>query len=234
MPDVIETKLLEETSVREVTREYSYNTGGSGGSTSDHGGGGGNDDDWDNDGVKNWNDYKPHDPQVRTLNDIKPEYEDNIIKIANKQNNDNNNNNSSNSRVICTWLHSKGLFSLEDYTIDVNYSMENISLNTKLGYWLWAIDLVDRLEKRYQRNNWYDKLVIGFWKYGTQARADQIKKDMGLTNKGNLLGKFLRVVMEPACYVLGTLLKPYVIRKYGDKLKMWELENKINTSEGKL
>jgi len=234
VPDVIETKLLEETSVKEVTREYSYTTGGSGGSTSDHGGGGGNNDDWDNDGVKNWNDYRPHDPQVRTLNDIKPEYEDNIIKIANQQNNDNNNNDSSNSRVICTWLHSKGLFSLEDYTIDVNYSMENISLNTKLGYWLWAIDLVDRLEKRYQRNNWYDKLVIGFWKYGTQARADQIKKDMGLTNKGNLLGKFLRVVMEPACYVLGTLLKPYVIRKYGDKLKMWELENKINTSEGKL
>ena len=131
-----------------------------------------------------------------------------------------------NTRVICTWLHSKGLFSLEDYTIDVNYSVDNISLNTKLGYWLWAIDLVNRLEKRYQRNNWYDKLVIGFWKYGTQARANQIKKDIGLTNKGNLLGKFLRVVMEPACYVLGTLLKSYVIRKHGDKLKMWEEQEK--------
>ena len=130
------------------------------------------------------------------------------------------------TRVICTWLHSKGLFSLEDYTIDVNYSVDNISLNTKLGYWLWAIDLVNRLEKRYQRNNWYDKLVIGFWKYGTQARANQIKKDIGLTNKGNLLGKFLRVVMEPACYVLGTLLKPYVIRKHGEKLKMWEEQEK--------
>ena len=131
-----------------------------------------------------------------------------------------------NTRVICTWLHSKGLFSLEDYTIDVNYSVDNISLNTKLGYWLWAIDLVNRLEKRYQRNNWYDRLVIGFWKYGTQARANQIKKDIGLTNKGNLLGKFLRVVMEPACYVLGTLLKSYVIRKHGEKLKMWEEQEK--------
>ena len=58
VPDVIETKLLEETSVKEVTKQYSYNTGGSGGSTSDHGGGNGNDNDWDNDGVKNWNDYR--------------------------------------------------------------------------------------------------------------------------------------------------------------------------------
>ena len=236
VPDVIETKLLEETAAREVTSKSTYSTGGNQGSSNHHGGGGRDDDDWDNDGIPNYRDYRAHDPQIQTKAQYK-EQQANSNHFKNQQNmNGGNQSNSSskNSRVICTWLHSKGLLSLQDYTIDVNYSMENISLNTKLGYWLWAIDLVNRLEKRYQRNNWYDKLVIGFWKYGTQARADQIKKDMGLTNKGNLLGKFLRVVMEPACYVLGTLLKPYVIKKHGEKLKMWELENRINISEGKL
>ena len=94
-------------------------------------------------------------------------------------------------------------------------------MNTKIGYWLWAITLVDKLEMRYKRNSKTDKFVIELWRILAQARANQVKKDAGYSTKGDILGK-LRFIAEPVCTLMGIIFKPYVMRKYEDKIKSYD------------
>ena len=62
-------------------------------------------------------------------------------------------------RVICTYFYSKNQFSLIDLQLDTEFSRNNLSDEVKIGYWFWAIPLVDWMKKHENSNNWWVRLV---------------------------------------------------------------------------
>ena len=121
---------------------------------------------------------------------------------------------NGNSRVICTYFYSKNQFSLIDLQLDTEFSRNNLSDEVKIGYWFWAIPLVDWMKKHENSNNWWVKLVKNSTKLFAQERAKEIAYTMGKKNKGSLIGKFVRLFGETGCYILGLIIKPFVFNKY--------------------
>lgn len=118
----------------------------------------------------------------------------------------------TNGRVICTWLRNNGLFSAEDLAIDTNFSVQFLSDNTKIGYWLWACPLVQHMEKHYKTN--IDSLFVKVIRIIAQARANEIAYQVGKRSKGDVLGKMVRIVGEGACFMLGSLVRPFTEQKF--------------------
>ena len=129
-------------------------------------------------------------------------------------------------RVICTYFYSKNQFSLIDLQLDTEFSRNNLSDKVKIGYWFWAIPLVDWMKKHENSNNWWVKLVRNSTKLFAQERAKEIAYTMGKKNKGSLIGKFVRLFGETGCYILGTLIKPFVFDKY--KIFLTEYQKDVN------
>ena len=122
--------------------------------------------------------------------------------------------NGGGGRVICTYFYSKNQFSLIDLQLDTEFSRNNLSDKVKIGYWFWAIPLVDWMKKHENSNNWWVKLVKNSTKLFAQERAKEIAYAMGKKNKGSLIGKFVRLFGETGCYLLGLIIKPFVFDKY--------------------
>ena len=121
-------------------------------------------------------------------------------------------------RVICTWLRNHGLFSAQDLAIDTKFSIQYLSDNTKIGYWLWACPLVGYMEKKYRTNT--DSLLIKVIKIMAQSRANEVAYQMGIRDKGDMLGKLVRWIGESTCYVLGTIAKPLTQSKFNNWLSI--------------
>jgi len=117
-------------------------------------------------------------------------------------------------RVICTYFYGKNQFSLTDLQLDTEFSRNNLSDEVKIGYWFWAIPLVDWMKKHENSNNWWVKLVKNSTKLFAQERAKEVAYIMGKKNKGSLIGKFVRLFGETGCYILGCIIKPFVFDKY--------------------
>ena len=118
----------------------------------------------------------------------------------------------TNGRVICTWLRNNGLFSAKDLAIDTEFSVQYLSDNTKIGYWLWACPLVEHMERNYRNNT--DSLVIKAIRIIAQARANEIAYQTGTRTNSDLLGKLVRIVGESACFVLGSIARPFTEEKF--------------------
>ena len=121
----------------------------------------------------------------------------------------------TNGRVICTWLRNNGLFAAEDLAIDTQFSVQYLSDNTKIGYWLWAVPLVQYMEKNYKTNT--NSLFIKAIRIIAQARANEIAHRAGARSRGDILGKMVRIVGESACFVLGSIARPFI----GEKFNRW-------------
>jgi len=121
----------------------------------------------------------------------------------------------TNGRVICTWLRNNGLFSAEDLAIDTECSVQYLSDNTKIGYWLWAVPLVEYMERNYRNNT--DSLFVKAIRIIAQARANEIAHRAGARSRGDILGKMVRIVGESACFVLGSIARPFT----GEKFNRW-------------
>jgi hypothetical protein len=93
-----------------------------------------------------------------------------------------------------------------------------LSDNTKIGYWLWACPLVEYMDKTYRTNN--DSLLIKVIKTIAQARANEVAYQMGIRDKGDMLGKLVRWIGESTCYVLGTIAKPLTQAKFNNWLSI--------------
>lgn len=118
----------------------------------------------------------------------------------------------TNGRVICTWLRNNGLFSAKDLAIDTEFSVQYLSDNTKIGYWLWACPLVEHMERNYRNNT--NSLVIKAIRIIAQARANEIAYQTGARTNSDLLGKMVRIVGESACFVLGSIARPFTEEKF--------------------
>ena len=118
----------------------------------------------------------------------------------------------TNGRVICTWLRNNGLFSAKDLAIDTEFSVQYLSDNTKIGYWLWACPLVEHMERNYRNNT--DSLFIKAIRIIAQARANEIAYQTGARTNSDFLGKIVRIVGESACFVLGSIARPFIEEKF--------------------
>jgi hypothetical protein len=118
----------------------------------------------------------------------------------------------TNGRVICTWLRNNGLFSAKDLAIDTEFSVQYLSNNTKIGYWLWACPLVEHMERNYRNNT--NSLFIKAIRIIAQARANEIAYQTGTRTNSDLLGKLVRIVGESACFVLGSIARPFIQEKF--------------------
>jgi len=125
----------------------------------------------------------------------------------------------TNGRVVCTWLRNNGLFSAEDLAIDTEFSVQYLSDNTKIGYWLWAVPLVQYMEKNYRNN--INALFIKAIRIIAQARANEIAHRAGARSRGDILGKMVRTVGESACFVLGSIARPFIEEKFNRCLSMY-------------
>ena len=125
----------------------------------------------------------------------------------------------TNGRVVCTWLRNNGLFSAEDLAIDTEFSVQYLSDNTKIGYWLWAVPLVQYMEKNYRNNS--DSLFVKAIRIIAQARANEIAHRVGARSRGDMLGKMVRIVGESACFVLGSIARPFTRGKFNRWLSMY-------------
>jgi len=118
----------------------------------------------------------------------------------------------TNGRVICTWLRNNSLFSAEDLAIDTQFSVQYLSDNTKIGYWLWACPLVEHMERNYRNNT--NSFFIKTIRIIAQARANEIAYQTGARTNSDLLGKLVRIVGESACFVLGSIARPFIEEKF--------------------
>ncbi len=125
----------------------------------------------------------------------------------------------TNGRVICTWLRNNGLFSAEDLAIDTEFSVQYLSDNTKIGYWLWACPLVQYMERNYRNN--IDSLFVKTVRIIAQARANEISHQVGSRSRGDMLGKIVRIIGESACFVLGSIARPFTEEKFKHWLSMY-------------
>jgi hypothetical protein len=125
----------------------------------------------------------------------------------------------TNGRVICTWLRNNGLFSAKDLAIDTEFSVQYLSDNTKIGYWLWACPLVEYMERNYRNNT--DSLFIKAIRIIAQARANEIAHQVGSRSRGDMLGKIVRIIGESACFVLGSIARPFTEEKFKHWLSIY-------------
>lgn len=102
---------------------------------------------------------------------------------------------SASSRVICTHFFKKGLLDKELWRADLEYTFKNLSAQTVRGYQYWAVPYV-KLMRNY---NLAEKIMLPFAK----SRAEELAYQLGKLDKGNLLGKLVRLVGEPLCYIIG-------------------------------
>ena len=126
---------------------------------------------------------------------------------------------TSNPRVICTYFYQQGDIDLNDLECDYRWTQQNVSDEVKIGYWLWAIPLVEYMEKHKDSKNIWHKFVINTTKLFAKQRAIEISYKIGGRKKGSLFGKLVRLVGEPLCAVLGTAIRPFAGSKYDAMLK---------------
>lgn len=103
------------------------------------------------------------------------------------------------SRVICTHFYRKGMLDAEVWRADLQYTQNHLSETTVRGYHYWAIPYVELMRK----SPLAEKIMYPIAKY----RAIELAYQMKIVEKGSLRGKAVRLVVEPACFLIGCVCK---------------------------
>ena len=101
------------------------------------------------------------------------------------------------SRVICTHFLTTGKMERRLWALDMQFTFANLSPTTVRGYHLWAIPYV-RLMRKY---HWAEAIMLPL----AVSRAQEIAYQMGQTQTPSYLGKLIRLIGEPTCWLLGFL-----------------------------
>ena len=125
-------------------------------------------------------------------------------------------------RVICTWLTERGLFTREDLAVDTEYSVKYISRNTKIGYWFWAVPLVEYMTRAEKQDLKFGKLVIKVIRALAQARANELAYAMGVKKSRDPLGIITRLIGESFCWTVGAIVRPFVEKKFAKWLEIYD------------
>ena len=106
---------------------------------------------------------------------------------------------NSSGRVICTHFYRRGKLDRDLWRADLEFTFENLSDTTIRGYHYWAIPYV-RLMRR-------SRLAEQIMYPLARARAEEIAFQAGRRAKGSISGKIVRLIGEPICYVIGSMVK---------------------------
>lgn len=123
---------------------------------------------------------------------------------------------SSSSRVICTHFFRKGQIERNVWVADIHFTASRLSKTTVRGYHLWAIPYV----KLMRTSPLAEKLM---WPIAYH-RAQELAYQMGIKDKPDYLGKLVRLVFEPACFLLGLFVQEqnYAVLYSAEDLKSIE------------
>jgi hypothetical protein len=88
---------------------------------------------------------------------------------------------------------------LDDLAADLEFTKQ-IDLDTIKGYHSWAFFIVEHMRKH------PTSLVTVITKYLAQHRTNEIKYQLGLTDKPDYIGKYVRFFGETYCWGLGTFI----------------------------
>ena len=130
------------------------------------------------------------------------------------------NENSGSTRVICTYFWRRGELDLRDLVNDTEFS-RNLSDETKIGYWLWGVPLVEWMKKHEGNDSWWYKGAVRAIRHIAVARAKEITRIMEGKGPHNIFGKLVRLVGEGGCFIAGTIAKPFVPEKYKRMLRLY-------------
>ena len=103
------------------------------------------------------------------------------------------------SRVICTYFYKKGMLEREIWEADLKFTRNHLSSVTVRGYHAWAIPYVKLMRKSPLAEKVMFPLAF--------HRAKEIAYQTGAWHEGSVYGKIIRLVLEPACFVLGLIAK---------------------------
>ena len=104
---------------------------------------------------------------------------------------------SGDSRVICTHFFRIGQMSSVLWRADMEFT-RRLSPQTVRGYHLWAIPYVRFM----RRHSWAASIMLPL----AIARAQEVAFVVGVAQRGSALGKIIRLLGEPICWVLGAFV----------------------------
>ena len=74
------------------------------------------------------------------------------------------------------------------------------------------------MEKNYKTK--LDSLFVKIVRIIAQARANEIAYQVGRRSRGDMLGKAVRLVGESMCFIIGSVAKPFLAKKFNNWLTM--------------
>jgi len=110
--------------------------------------------------------------------------------------------------------YNKEVISAEDLATDTEYSVKYISRTVKIGYWFWAVPLVQYMTQSEKNNSWFGQLVIRVIRALAQARANELCYAMGVKKDRDALGIATRIIGESFCWIVGAIATPFVEKKF--------------------
>ncbi len=103
---------------------------------------------------------------------------------------------ASSSTVLCTYFMRKGWLAKDLWKADARFSRQTFSRATVNGYHFWAVPAVLSM----QRGNRVLEMIL--WPV-VKHWAAEIGYQMGVRPKGSLIGKTVRLVLEPMSWIIG-------------------------------
>ena len=104
------------------------------------------------------------------------------------------------SKIICTELFRQKLMPLEERQWSYRGTMTLCSATALRGYHYWGIPVVRAI----RHGKW-----LRFWTFVCRSRARELAYQIGLRSKPDYAGKFARLMVEPASFVVGTILNAF-------------------------
>ncbi len=114
----------------------------------------------------------------------------------------------SGGSVICTELRRIGLLDRDAYVISA--TARGYSAATYRGYHAWAVPYVRVM----RRKDWVGRLATALIKPIVSARAEEMAYIAGRRARPSWRGRLVRLAIEPACFVLGHIVKATDYRKH--------------------
>lgn len=108
------------------------------------------------------------------------------------------NESQTSSRVICTYFYRKGMLPQKVWRADMKFTAEHLSETTVRGYHFWAIPYVKLMRESLVA----ERIMYPMAKW----RAEELAYQMGELKCSNFKGKLVRLVVEPACWLLGCVV----------------------------
>jgi len=106
---------------------------------------------------------------------------------------------SSIFRVVCTELRRQDLMDKALYKWDIEFTQKKLSGRTVAGYHVWAIPYVRVM----RRKDIWGRLATNAIRPLMVARALECAYQLGHRNKPHWGGRFVRLLVEPICWLLG-------------------------------